>query len=157
MADTTPPGGIEDLDFASVTPAEFAALVKKLSNKEITELMRGELRARVLTEIFGRMERLFRPDAAGSLKAVIRWEVTGTDEDPTAVWESAIADGACTVTEGASDVEPRTTLTLSGPDFLKLVSGNASPVMMFMTRKVRIGGDIGLASALTRLFDIPKA
>ncbi|MGP3971088.1 SCP2 sterol-binding domain-containing protein [Streptomyces sp. 6N223] len=150
-------GGLDGLDFARVTPAEFAALVRKLSAREMAELMRGELRARVLAEIFGRMEHVFRPEAAGSLAALIRWEVTGDADEPTEVWETTIADGACTVRRGPSDATPRTTFTLADTEFLKLVSGNASPVVMFMTRKVRIGGDIGLASGLTRIFDIPKA
>ncbi|RKN43767.1 SCP2 sterol-binding domain-containing protein [Streptomyces hoynatensis] len=155
MPDPTPGlGGLADLDFASITPAEFAALVKKLSGKEIAELMRGDLRTRVLAEIFARMVRQFRPESAGSLRALIRWEVLG---DPAVVYETTIADGACTVREGRSDAEPRVTLTLRDAEFLRLVSGNGSPVTMFMTRKLKVGGDIGLASGLTRLFDIPKA
>ncbi|KAB8167698.1 acyl-CoA synthase [Streptomyces sp. 3MP-14] len=142
-----------ELDFAQVTPEEFAALVKRTPAREIAELMRGELRARVLAEIFGRMERQFRPENAGSLNAVIRWEITG---ESTAVWETSIADGTCTVREGAHAARPRVTLTMADAEFLKLVSGNGSPVTMFMTRKVRIAGDIGVASGLTRLFDIPK-
>ncbi|CAM5262162.1 hypothetical protein SALBM135S_04655 [Streptomyces alboniger] len=57
---------IAGLDFASVTPEEFARLVKELSDKEIAAIARdGALRTRVLREVFGRMERQFRPDAAG--------------------------------------------------------------------------------------------
>ncbi|WP_129843205.1 SCP2 sterol-binding domain-containing protein [Streptomyces sp. RFCAC02] len=157
MADPTPDLGSQDfaaLDFASVTPAEFSALVKKTSRAQMAELMRGELRARVLAEIFGRMERQFNPEGAGSLKALIRWEITG---DPVVVYETSIADGACAVTPGRSDAEPRVTLTMADPEFLKLVSGNGSPVTMFMTRKLKVAGDVGLASALTRIFDIPKS
>lgn len=172
MPDPTPSGGqdggqagvsgpdwLDGRDLASVTPEEFAALVKKMSNSEITETMRGELRTRVLTEIFARMERLFRPEAAGSLAALIRWEITGArgSDEPTAVWETRIADGACTARQGASEERPRTTLTMSDAVFLKLVSGNANPITLFMTRKLKVGGDIGLASGLTRLFDIPRA
>ncbi|MEV0119102.1 SCP2 sterol-binding domain-containing protein [Streptomyces sp. NPDC050844] len=147
--------GIAGLDFASVTPEEFAKIVKGLSGKEITEIAQGgELRARVLAEVFARMERQFKPDAAGSLKALIRWKITGVDE---VVYETEIAEGTCTVREGRSDAEPRVTLIMSDAEFLKLVSGNASPVTMFMMRKVKIAGDVALAAGLTRYFDIPKA
>ncbi|MCX4667123.1 SCP2 sterol-binding domain-containing protein [Streptomyces sp. NBC_01381] len=147
--------GIAGLDFANVTPEEFAKIVKGLSGKEITEIAQdGELRARVLAEVFARMERQFKPDAAGSLKALIRWKITGVDE---IVYETEIAEGTCTVREGRSDAEPRVTLIMSDAEFLKLVSGNASPVTMFMMRKVKIAGDVALASGLTRYFDIPKA
>ncbi|MET8470656.1 SCP2 sterol-binding domain-containing protein [Streptomyces sp. NPDC006422] len=149
---------IAALDFASVTPEEFARIVKGLSTKEINEIARDEaLRTRVLKEVFGRMERQFKPDVAGSLEALIRWKVTGQDEVPDAVYETKISGGTCTVSEGRSDAEPRVTLIMGDADFLKLVSGNSSPVTMFMMRKVKIAGDVALASGLTRYFDIPKA
>lgn len=144
------------LDFASVTPDAFAALVRQASAKELAEAMRGELRARALAEIFARMERQFRPEAAGSLAALIRWEVKGNGGEPTEVWETAIAAGTCTARRGPTDEPARVTLTLADTEFLKLVSGNASPVMMFMTRKIKIAGDLALASGMARLFDIPK-
>ncbi|WOX21067.1 SCP2 sterol-binding domain-containing protein [Streptomyces solicathayae] len=143
------------LDFAAVSPAEFARLVKGLSAQQIKELASdAALRERVLREVFGRMKQQFKPESAGPLDALIRWKITGIDD---AVYETRIADGRCEVTEGRSDAEPRTTLVLADADFLKLVSGNANPVTMFMMRKLKIAGDVGLASGLTRYFDIPKA
>ncbi|WP_329125811.1 SCP2 sterol-binding domain-containing protein [Streptomyces sp. NBC_01465] len=142
------------LDFSSVSPQEFAKIVKGLSASQIKEIAHGELRTRVLAEVFGRMERQFRPEATGSLNAMIRWKVAGETE---AVYETAIANGTCTVTEGRSNAEPRVTLMMADADFLKLVSGNGNPVTMFMMRKLKIAGDVGLASGLTRYFDIPKA
>ncbi|WUJ32284.1 SCP2 sterol-binding domain-containing protein [Streptomyces sp. NBC_00388] len=145
---------LAELDFASVSPQEFAGIIKGLSSRELGEIARGELRHRVLAEVFGRMGRQFRPESAGSLAATIRWKVTGESD---VVYETTIAGGVCTVTEGRSDADPRTTLTMGDADFLKLVSGNASPVTLFMLRKVRIAGDVGLAAGLSRYFDIPKA
>jgi predicted lipid carrier protein YhbT len=132
-------------------------LVRGLSGRELAGAFRGPLRRRALREIFARMERLFRPEAAGSLSALIRWRVEGGADDGTTVYETAIAEGRCVVTEGESAQEPRVTLTLADAEFLKLVSGNANPVTMFVTRRIRIAGDVGLAAGLTRLFDIPKA
>jgi predicted lipid carrier protein YhbT len=149
---------IAALDFASVTPEEFARIVKGLSAKQLGEIAAdGDLRARVLKEVFGRMERQFRPEAAGTLEALIRWKVTGQGDNPDAVYETKITGGTCAVTEGRSDAEPRVTLVMGDADFLKLVSGNSSPVTMFMLRKVKIAGDVALAAGLTRYFDIPKA
>ncbi|MFJ5293598.1 SCP2 sterol-binding domain-containing protein [Streptomyces sp. NPDC088348] len=145
---------LAELDFASVSPQEFAKIIKGLSTKELGEIARGDLRRRVLAEVFGRMKRQFRPESAGALAAVIRWKITGESD---VVYETTIADGACSVTEGRSEADPRLTLIMGDADFLKLVSGNASPVTLFMLRKVKIAGDVGLASGLTRYFDIPKA
>ncbi|WP_031085424.1 SCP2 sterol-binding domain-containing protein [Streptomyces sp. NRRL WC-3549] len=142
------------LDFAAVSPEDFARIVKGLSGKQLGEVMRGDLRTRVLGEVFGRMRQQFRPEAAGQLKALIRWRITGESD---LVYETSIADGTCAVAEGRSDGEPRTTLVMGDADFLKLVSGNGNPVTMFMMRKLKVAGDVGLASGLTRYFDIPKA
>ncbi|MFK4064734.1 SCP2 sterol-binding domain-containing protein [Streptomyces sp. NPDC029674] len=149
---------IAELDFARVTPEEFARIVKGLSGKQISRIAEdGELRGRVLKEVFGRMERQFKPAAAGALEALIRWKVTGSGGNEDVVYETEIADGTCAVREGRSDGEPRLTLVMADAEFLKLVSGNASPVTLFMLRKVKLAGDVALAAALTRYFDIPKA
>ncbi|MDQ0792752.1 SCP2 sterol-binding domain-containing protein [Streptomyces sp. B1I3] len=145
---------LSGLDFAAVSPQEFARIVKGLTARQLGEVMHGDLRARVLSEVFGRMRQQFRPEAAGPLKALIRWRITGESDR---VYETSIADGTCTVTEGRSEAEPRTTLVMGDAEFLKLVSGNGNPVTMFMMRKLKVAGDVGLASGLTRYFDIPKA
>jgi predicted lipid carrier protein YhbT len=146
---------LDSLDLAAVSPEEFARIVKGLSGREIAEIAQDDmLRRRVIAEIFGRMERQFRPDAAGPLNAVIRWKVTGASD---VVYETAVADRTLTVREGRSENEARVSLMLDDAAFLKLVSGNGSPVSMFITRKLKVVGDISLATRLPSLFDIPKA
>lgn len=144
------------LDYAAISPQDFARLIKGLGAREIAEAFQGEPRQRALREIFARMQRLFRPDAAGSLRALIRWRVEGAEGGAT-VFETEIAEGRCVAAEGDSGKEARVTLALADAEFLKLVSGNANPVTMFVLRKIKISGDVGLAAGLTRLFDIPKA
>lgn len=141
------------LDFSAVSPEEFARIVKGLSAVQLGEVMRGPLRTRILDEVFGRMKQQFRPAAAGQLKALIRWKITGESDE---IFETAIAGGTCEITRGRSEAEPRTTLVMADAEFLRLVSGNGNPVTMFMMRKLKIAGDVGLASGLTRYFDIPK-
>ncbi|MFJ4918934.1 SCP2 sterol-binding domain-containing protein [Streptomyces sp. NPDC088725] len=129
-------------------------MVKGLSGRELAEALRGELRQRVLREIFGRMREQFRPENAGTLSAVIRWRITGESD---AVFETVIDNGHCTVREGPGEDRPRTTFVLRDVDFLRLASGNAGPVTMYLTRKVRITGDLSVAAGLPRYFEIPKA
>lgn len=114
------------------------------------------VRRPVLDEIFGRMAGQFRPENAPRRDSAIHWRITGGPGGEPDVYETWIADGRCT-TNSAPEHEPRVTLTLSGDQFLVLVSGNSSPTMMFMTGKVKLEGDIGFAAALARIFDIPKA
>jgi putative sterol carrier protein len=48
------------------------------------------------------------------------------------------------------------TLSLRELDFLKVVTGNANPVQMFITRRLRVRGDLMLASRMQRFFEIPR-
>lgn len=146
--------GLAGLDFAAVGPEEFARIVKGLSAKQLAEVMRGELRTRILGEVFGRMRQQFRPDAAA-------WPHRTDPLEDHRRGRRGLRDGdsgrRLPGHPGRSDAEPRTTLVMGDAEFLKLVSGNGNPVTMFMTRKLKVAGDVGLASGLTRYFDIPKA
>lgn len=141
-------------DFAAITPEQFAATVKSASKDELTEVMRGPHREQIVDAVFDRMDKQFRPDLAGSLSALVRWEILGTTP---LVYEVTIHGGACTTSKGRSDEDARVTLNLADTDFLKLVSGNAGGPMLFMSRKMRVDGDLGLAAGLTRYFDLPRA
>ncbi|WP_407565470.1 SCP2 sterol-binding domain-containing protein [Streptomyces sp. 184] len=153
MADDT--SGLRDLNLAAVSPEEYARIVRGLSSREIEELARDEaLRARVVGEVFGRMAQQFQPEKAGELEAVIRWKIEGVTE---VVYEVFVAGGACSVREGRGDAQPRVTLEMGDEEFLKVTSGNAGPVKLFMTRKLKVTGDVALALKLTSMFDIPKA
>lgn len=143
-------------DFTSVDPKKFAQIVKSTPDSQLAEVMQSDLRAKILDEVFGRMPASFRADRAGSTNAVIHWVITGRPDGGADTYEVAIADGACTVSD-APQKEPRLTLTLGPVDFLKVVSSNANPVMMFMTGKLKAKGDLGLAANIANLFDLPKA
>ena len=71
-------------------------------------------------------------------------------------YELVIADGACTLSP-AAEADPKLAVTIGGVDFLQLITGNANPMMMFMTGKLKAKGDLGLAANLANLFDLPRA
>jgi hypothetical protein len=143
-------------NLADLGPAEFASLVKSASKDQLEALMSGEHRAKVLDAIFNRFPSQFRADRAGSTNAVIHWIVTGRADGGADTYEVVVADGACTLSPTA-DADPKLTVTIGGVDFLNLISGNANPMMMFMTGKLKAKGDLGLAANLANLFDLPKA
>ncbi|NJP45507.1 SCP2 sterol-binding domain-containing protein [Actinacidiphila epipremni] len=147
---------LETLDFGSVEPHDFARIVKGLPTARIAELMAGTQRRRVLDEVFGRMNTRFRPDAAAGRDALIRWRITAADGGPDDVYETHIGGGTCTVVPERTDREPQLSLAMAAPEFLKLVSGNASGPTLFFTRKLKVKGDLRLAGSLTYFFDIPK-
>jgi putative sterol carrier protein len=142
-------------NFASIEPKQFAAIVKSASNDQINAALQGDMRDKVLTEIFSRMPALFRADRAGNTSAVIHWNVGDGPDGRVDSYELVIADGKC-VLSPKPEHEPKLALSLGQADFLKVVSGNANPVMMFMTGKLKAKGDLGLAAKIADLFDIPK-
>ncbi|MPZ21929.1 MAG: acyl-CoA synthase [Luteitalea sp.] len=146
---------VSQLDFARLSPGDFARLVKETPKTELTEAMSGELRGRVLDEIFTRMTEQFLPEKAGSKRAVVHWRITGRPDGDQDEYELVIADATCTVNTPPQH-EPRVTITLDAVEFLRLVSGNASSTTMFFTRKLTLNGDLGLGSGLISMFDIPK-
>lgn len=143
-------------DFSKLQPDQFAQLVKSASDAQLDEVMSSEVRKPVLDEIFRRMPSLFRADRAGNTNAVIHWTVTGRPDGGSDTYEIVISDGTCHLSESA-DAEPKVALTLGPANFLKVVSGNGNPVMMFMTGKLKAKGDLGLAANIANLFNIPKA
>ena len=74
----------------------------------------------------------------------------------TDTYELVIADGKC-VLSPTPENDPKLAVTVAPVDFVKVVSGNGNPVMMFMTGKLKAKGDLGLAANIQNLFEIPKA
>jgi hypothetical protein len=141
---------------ASIGPKEFAQLVKSTPDSKLTEVMRGDSRSKILDEVFNRMPTLFRPEKAGNTTAVIHWIITGGAGGTSDTYETVIENGACTVTsEPVRD--PKLAMTMDAVTFLKVVSGDGNPMMLFMTGKIKAKGDLGLAANVAKLFDIPKA
>lgn len=145
------------LDFAAMTPDEFASLVKQTPRRELDEAMAGPMRRAVLDEVFARMASRLRAERAASLDAVIHWHLTGAPGGGEDTYQQHISGGSCTVGPIAEGTTPRLTITTDAVSFLKLVSGNASGPALFMTRKLKLAGDLGLGAGLTGYFDIPKA
>jgi hypothetical protein len=141
---------------STIEPKEFAQVVKATPDSKITEVMAGDDRGKILDEVFNRMPGLFRADRAGATRTVIHWIITGGAGGATDTYETVIEDGACTVTNQPAR-DPKLSMTMDPVTFLKVVSGDGNPMMMFMTGKIKAKGDLGIAAQVAKLFDIPKA
>lgn len=149
-----------DLDpstFESMTPEEFAQTVKKMSDAEISEVMRGEHRVAILDTIFGRFPDLFRPDKAVGVSSTIQFRITGgPEEHPHDTYEIVVDDGTCAVSEEPGEAYD-VSLMMAPPEFTKMVTGRGNPTMLVMRGKIKVKGDIATAATFPSLFDIPKA
>jgi putative sterol carrier protein len=146
----------------AMEPQVFARLIKHASTEQINAVLdEPRRRAALLDAIFKRMEKQFRPENAPKRDSAIHWRITGgpNGEDVYETWITGTqgASAPQCLTSAQPSHDPRVTLTMSGDQFLALVSGNGSPAMMFLAGKVTLDGDIGFAAALANIFDMPHA
>ena len=142
---------IASVDFTSIEPSDFAQTIKSASDSDLAQAFGGAERGRILDGIVGMFPRRFRAEKAGSTSAVIHWVITGRPDGGTDTYEVRIADGKCEVSS-TPEQEPRLAITVGPVDFVKVISGNGNPMMMFMTGKLKAKGDLGLASNIAGLF-----
>ena len=101
-------------------------------------------------ETFDAMSTRFRADKAAGVNATIQYEITG---DQGGVWHAIIKDGQCTV--GAGPVtDPTLTLTMAAQDWVDMVAGKLSGQMAFMSGKLKLKGDMGLAMKIGGMFQV---
>ena len=101
-------------------------------------------------ETFEAMAGRFRADKSVGTNAVIQYDVSG---DGGGTWNAVIKDGACTVKEGAA-TNPNLTLQVAAQDWLDMLSGKQNGQMLFMSGKLKIKGDMGLAMKLGSMFQM---
>lgn len=99
-------------------------------------------------ETFDQMPSRFRPDRAGATSAVIQYDVSG---EGGGTWHAVIKDGTCAVSEGAA-TSPNLTLQIAAQDWLDMLSGKQAAQMLFMSGKLKVKGDMGLAMKLGSMF-----
>ena len=101
-------------------------------------------------ETFEAMATKFRADKAAGTNATVQYDVSG---DGGGTWHAVIKDGACAVKEGAA-ASPSLTLQIGAQDWLDMISGKQSGQMLFMSGKLKIKGDMGLAMKLPSIFSM---
>src|SRR5207249_10607859 len=92
-------------------------------------------------DTFDQMPSRFRADRAAGTNATIQYDVSG---DGGGTWNAVIKDGACTVSPGPA-TNPNLTLQIAAQDWLDMLSGKQSGQMLFMSGKLKVKADMGLA------------
>jgi len=101
-------------------------------------------------DTFDAMAGRFKSDRAQGVKATIQYDITGQGGG---TYHATIADGKCAMREGAA-AAPNLTLTMAASDWIDMVSGKLNGQMAFMSGKLKIKGDMGLAMKLAGMFGI---
>ena len=100
-------------------------------------------------EIFAEMANSFSADPAKveGVNAVFQFNITG---DTGGEWFADTTGEAPVIGEGTHD-SPGVTITCTDQDFSDIKSGKLNGQMAFMTGKLKIAGDMGLAMKLQKL------
>lgn len=94
------------------------------------------------------MPTAFNPDKAAGVDALIQYNLTG---EGGSVWNSRIANGEITIEEGEAE-NPTMTITMDANDYVEMMSGRLDAMQAFMSGKIKVTGDIMLASRLMTFF-----
>lgn len=86
-------------------------------------------------------------EKAKGLNAVYQFDITG---DEAGTWVVNATPAKQSVSSGPSP-DAKCTITVAGKDILDIVSGKLNPQMAFMSGKLKIKGDMGLALKLQNI------
>ena len=101
-----------------------------------------------MEELVKNHEKVFKPDAAEGVDAVIQYKLTG---DEAGDYIITIKDGKCTTATGEAE-NPTMTLSADAQDLKDVLLGRANGMQYFMQGKLKLSGDLNLAMKLTSLF-----
>ena len=102
-------------------------------------------------EIFNEMPKNLNADAAKGMNSVIQFNLSG---DNGGQWYTTIKDGKAEVAQGTAPA-PNMTLSMSSSDYVDMIMGKLNGQMAFMSGKLKISGDMGLAMKMQNLFKRP--
>ena len=102
-------------------------------------------------QVFKEMPTYFQSEKAGSTKGNVQFDLSG---DNGGKWWIKIAEGKAEA--GKGEVEsPNLTLIADAGDYVKIATGQLDPTAAFMSGKLKIKGDMGLAMKFASLFRRP--
>ena len=137
--------------------SQLAAMVGQVPEEQLAEGMADpDGRRMILDEIFNRMAEHAEPGQIEGVDAVVHFKITDAPDGGADVYEAVIRDGRVTVNKEPTE-QPKLTITTAPVPFLKLVTGQQSGPVMFMSGKLKLEGDVMFASRMTSFFRIPTA
>jgi len=103
-------------------------------------------------QVITRMPEMLDTAKAATTKATVQFVLTG---DQGGSWWLKIHDG--TAESGRGEAEnPNLTLTASAEDYVKIATGQMDGTSAFMSGKLKVKGDMGLAIKFQTLFKRPS-
>lgn len=112
----------------------------------------SEIDAKV-RKLMDAMPAAFRPEKAVGVDANIQYTLTG---EGGSIWRSKLVGGeggSCTVEEGEAEA-PTMTISMDAAEYVEMMAGRLDGMQAFMMGKIKVTGDIMLASRLMTFFKL---
>jgi putative sterol carrier protein len=91
----------------------------------------------------------FRAGQAGGLKATYLFQISGTGGGS---WQVVVANQTCTVLSQGTGSPINVEIRISDADFIRLAQGQLNTVEAFRQGRVKISGDLSLATKISEIF-----
>ncbi|MBO2455734.1 SCP2 sterol-binding domain-containing protein [Actinomadura barringtoniae] len=143
--------GLRELVGRISTPQELRQVLDAVGTDDELERIVTEVGCEaVLDRVFALMGTRFLAGRAGRESGIVQWNIQ--TPDGLRAYHVTIAEGTAVGGRGAVE-RPRTTLTVSTPDVLRICSGRLNGVSAFMAGKIKLSGDMMFGARLESLFD----
>jgi putative sterol carrier protein len=135
--------------------SSLKGVVEEKSNEELVSAIQEQEGGvdGVLDKVFNGMSESFNPEKAAGQQAVVQYEISAPDG--VHEYGMRIADGHCEIDRGRAE-SPRVTIRIALGDFLRLITGGANGMQLFMTGKLKVSGDLFFAQTYQSWFDRPQ-
>ncbi len=138
-----------EIDLSGMVEEQTAEALKAASDEQVLEGFRAVGVKDALDQTFNTMQEHFLPDKAEGVSADVQWVVT--DQGEEFPYTASIADGKCAITASKA-ASPRVSLTMDLVTFVRLIMGQAQGPQLFMTGKLKVGGDLMFAQRVAGFF-----
>jgi len=137
----------------NMSPEAFQEMVKGKSDEELLAGFKGS-EEQVLDGTFDSMKDAFDPSKAAGITAIIQYDI----DTPNGLmcYRLKIDNGTCSIEKGAAN-DPRVTLALNLPNFVRLMTGELDGMQAFMSGKLKVSGDIMFSQNIASWFKQPSS
>jgi putative sterol carrier protein len=101
-----------------------------------------------VARIFPAMVERFQPEKADGVNAAVQFDLSG--ENGGLYW-LRIANGAAETGQGAIE-NPNMTIKAAADDYIAMSNGSLNPMQAFISGKIKVQGDMGLAMKFVSMF-----
>jgi putative sterol carrier protein len=144
---------------SQIDASDYSSLQRAVEERSNEQLV-GDIQQQdggvdgILEKVFAGMSESFNPEKAAGQQAVVQYEISAPDGSHE--YAMRVADGRCEIDRGRAE-SPRVSLRIGLADFLRLITGAANGMQLFMTGKLKVSGDLFFAQTYQSWFDRPRA